>query len=437
VWDVAVAGFIGELMSDRRVLFVGKFPPWQGGTSVHGWEAACAFAKEGYKIHVITLRPQFNSGLGTKFNEEDINTVNGIANLTVTYIPVGEQSVATLIGDAAFSLLFGEIIRVLKHDHFDLAIGWYFEPFGMATAIACTYKNVPFFLRHAGSDLFRLTESEQLAAAFSQAFATCETLFTNNNNKHLELISRIDLPTNKIIHLKGNKLPDYWQDIKQVNNESLASNTKITFMIYGKISPYKGVVELLEVINKLESIGEDTQLLYLAAGSPESVKNIEKFLKSKLNNPLRIDVQSAVAPWQVPKVVQNTDFICILENNFPILIHSPIVLREALASGKVLIVSREIVERSAFGKCLIDEKNCLIIDDVHDSEKFLQKIIKAVKNRETRTSFAYLSKKLSEFIEDSFVCRHPMVEAVETCLGWKTLQRELETVQEDPRALIS
>lgn len=402
-------------MSNKKVLFITKFPPWQGGTATHALTAALAFLHEGYETQVLTLEPRAEIGLTHDLDDFDKSRLEG---LSITRLPLNNQKVGTLVGDAAFSLLLGEAISNIKSNNIDFVIGWYFEPFGMAAAIASKISKIPCFLRHAGSDLDRLTENPSLSSAYSSAFSECEAIFSNTSNSGvMERIERLGLPMSKILNLPGAKLPSYFTEHK---SKAIAKEgeEQIRFLIYGKISPYKGVDELVGVVGRLNSIGIKSRLINVAAGDHQSFLRKKTRYCEILDDASSLEMLRSVSPWRIPELMAACDFICVLENNFPIEIHSGMILREALSSGKVVIISRAIVNRSPFHESLCDGLNCIIIDDVQDIEAFANKVFLIAKDEARRRSIGYLSLKLSNFIEGMFPERHPMVQAVEERLGW-------------------
>ena len=412
-----VAESTGEPMRNRKILFISKFPPWQGGTATHALTAALAFNKEGYETHVLTLDPGHNSGLCHHLDDTESQWLEGIS---VTRLTMNEHRVATLVGDAAFSLLLGEAIAIIKSNRIDVVVGWYFDPFCVAAATISKYFQIPCFLRHAGSDLDRLTESPATCNAYHILFRECEAIFTNTNNKKImDRISRLNMPMESVINLGGAKLPDYYSNSKLKEKRDNNIKSSIQFLIYGKISPFKGAEELAKVIKSLIDMGLPSRLVNLAAGSSKLFQEQRDKISIILDKKNSFDILPPVAPWKVPEIMRECDFICILENKFPIDIHSGIILREALSSGKVVIISRDVVDKSAFHDSLCDGINCIIIDDVQDIDSFSKKVYLIARDERRRNSISYLGLKLSNFIENNFPSRHPMITEIENRLDWR------------------
>jgi hypothetical protein len=58
-------------------------------------------------------------------------------------------------------------------------------------------------------------------------------------------------------------------------------------------------------------------------------------------------------PWRVPGFLRSLDIVFYLENRFPIQFHSPILVREILASGACLVCSREVADKLPYRQNLV------------------------------------------------------------------------------------
>src|SRR5262249_21313179 len=76
------------------------------------------------------------------------------------YIPLNNPSVTRLAGIAT------DLIRAQQCD---VIFAYYLEPYGLAAHLASLWTGVPYVLKHAGSDLYRLAPIEELHSSYTEA----------------------------------------------------------------------------------------------------------------------------------------------------------------------------------------------------------------------------------------------------------------------------
>src|SRR5262249_33854397 len=116
------------------------------------------------------------------------------------------------------------------------------------------------------------------------------------------------------------------------------------FGIYGKIGAAKGSFALLEAMARLKSDGVNAGLVALAHGLPPIEKQFrERAVALDLED--RVLQLPFVPHWRVPEFLRGCRAVCCLEQEFPIVFHTPIVAREVLLAGSCLVASTEILRK--------------------------------------------------------------------------------------------
>jgi hypothetical protein len=137
------------------------------------------------------------------------------------------------------------------------------------------------------------------------------------------------------------------------------------FGICGKLGKYKGSFALLAALRGLKRAGLDVGLVALAHGSAA----VERDFRARARKLGLVDrvLQIPFLPhWRVPEVLRGCVAVCCLEQNFPIVFHSPIIPREVLLCGACLVGSTEVIRKLPGHERLVNGYTCVAIEDVND-----------------------------------------------------------------------
>ena len=139
------------------------------------------------------------------------------------------------------------------------------------------------------------------------------------------------------------------------------------FGIYGKLGETKGSFALLAAMQRLKQAGIEVGLVALAHGWPA----IESRFRSRVEELGLADriLQIPFLPhWRVPEFLRSCLAVCCLEQDFPIVFHTPVIALEVLMCGACLVGSTEVIRKLPDHVRLPDRYGCVAIDDVHDIE---------------------------------------------------------------------
>jgi hypothetical protein len=376
-----------------KVCVIGKVPPFQGGTSSSTFEACLSLAGSGHQVDIVTLHPsEIPSGMRQNFwasDKEYIETLDGI-NVHFTE-PLGGLRHFPF-SEVYLSRLLGKVVEVCRSRTPDAIIGWYFEPFALAAALAGKLLDIPVFLRSAGSDLGRLSMHPNLAVAYGAAFEDCGVLCPPNDAVVKEWL-RLGISEERLVRITTPPLPEYFRGRQKLEEKAPASIQSIwpkkseytlkpsrtgvfRLCIYGKIGRSKGTLPLLKAVKRLANDGFPIELFQICAGETEQVERyISTLNEMGLGNVLT--VFGPISPWSIPDFIDVSDAVLFLENNFDIPFHSPRIIREVLARYKPLICTEEAVNGAGWMGGLVNKKNVMTIEgndlanEIYDGVSFL------------------------------------------------------------------
>ena len=374
-----------------RVLLIGKFPPIEGGVSAQTFWLARALARQGHSVDVVTnaaeVEPtlcQFHDGADAAWLEV---TEPGLVRVHRTtpvaqdsYIPFARPFVTTL---------FGLSLSVVGKYGCDVIFSWYFEPYGITAAMVAQSTGLPFFVRHAGSDLGRLSTNPDLATAYRWMLSKATGLLVTNEfelEKQLGSVktprvrlarpalpevfdSRPDpLDIGELLRAAGSwferaGLPDPMiRQLHEINEKSFPANS-FTVGVYGKVGATKGSFDLVGALTRLAQTGTEFSFVSMSCGQLGTrARYYETILvNSTLKN--RTWILPPIAPWRVPAFLARCDAIAFLERRFSIKFHGPLIPLEVLSSGTCLICSNEIAAKPFYQGNLINDRNVVVVAD--------------------------------------------------------------------------
>jgi glycosyltransferase involved in cell wall biosynthesis len=379
-----------------RICFIGKHPPIQGGVSRENFWASYALAQEGFDVHVVTnaeeVEYQFRTLQHSKFA---LSMANALAqakgSLTIhstshsrrhSYIPWTNPFVTKL------ATLATEVIEAYDCD---LIYSYYFEPYALAAKLASQWTHIPYGIRHAGSDVGRLLQCQDLRIAYERTIQSADYVFAARSTFRRFLQLGIDfdklyfpvrdnLPTeyfhpfatpldiNELREIACSTLPESWyHGVFHKLLHKTFDPALPTIGIYGKVGEVKGSFDLLRALSKLRSAGMHFNFLALTQGHPQSVLDFARGLEEHHMEEVTW-LLPFIPHWCIPQFIRACTAICFLERDFPIKIHQPTVPREVFACGTCLVLSHEIANKQLYNKKLQNGTNVLLVDPLNIDE---------------------------------------------------------------------
>lgn len=379
-----------------RICLVGKYPPIQGGVSAQTHWLAATLAARGHSVQVVTNADEVRHGFHQCLLEEDRERLSGghggnsvqVHNTTSvpvhSYLPWAPPFVTQL---------FGLTLSVVREFNCDIIFGWYFEPYGFVAAMVGAVTGRSVVLRHAGSDIGRLTQHPDLTRSYHWMLKQACAVLSGRQAR--EMLRALDVPEGRMVHVSASRLPDYFLraspplDLEKYTSlvpawfghygltESLLTQIcelgtrplepgRLTIGVYGKIGETKGSYDLLSALRRLVTRGFPFNFLCIPCGTPQRIMEYVTALTEDKLLARRTRFLPPLPPWRIPAFLRCCDIVCFLERDFSIKIHRPVVPREILSSGACLVVSEEIASKQLFSQNLVDGKNVIVIPDPKD-----------------------------------------------------------------------
>ena len=420
-----------------RILVIGKYPPILGGVSSQTYFTCKSLAERGHQVYIVTngleCEPSLRSCPLANRNGDSVSSANpcvidisALANFA--YVPWASPFLSRIIGAS---------LRVVREESIDLIVGWYFEPFGLAAAIVGAVSGVPYLLRHAGSDLGKLSKNADLCESYRFATAGAAAMITSGGSSEVldKLVNILGAKPERVVTLHNCQLPSEFRRSRQncsgtapkvnslINRVTwfedlqLEDDTKSwlkqthsnyrqglpTIAIFGKVGKTKGTWDLISALENLpDSIAYN--FVCMSGGKPDDYGQFAKRLQDTSRLCSRVVVLPPCPPWLVGEMLASVDAVCCLEYNFPVSIHAPRIPREVLASGACLVISSEIADKQPYGNSLVHGKNCYIVKNPGDLDELTNVLASVLTQQENLRIVAkhgwYLSKTCESFMHE-------------------------------------
>jgi glycosyltransferase involved in cell wall biosynthesis len=383
-----------------KICIMGKFPPIQGGVSMRTYWAAHALAQRGHEVHVVTnakeVRPPFRMHMRPQ-DWARCEARYGAGSVTVHWTDPVDRSQSFIPMAAPFVTKLTTIAaRVHSERQLDVIYSHYLEPYGVAAHLAAQMTGVPHVARMAGSDAGRLWRHPQLEMLYDHVLRSAEMVIAAGTVA--ERAARRGVDPSRIVFGGGFVVPDdvFAPDGPALDLAALRAEVqsdpdlrdllwgdfagdKPYFGVCGKLGESKGSFALLAAMHRLKRSGLDVGLVALAQGQP-SVQKQFRARARKLGLLDRVLQIPFLPHWRVPEFLRGCIAVCCLEQDFPIVFHSPIIPREVLLCGACLVGSTEVIRKlPAYGQ-LVHGYGCVAIEDVNDVEALSERLAAIVRD---------------------------------------------------------
>jgi glycosyltransferase involved in cell wall biosynthesis len=377
-----------------RICIIGKFPPIEGGVSTRTYWTAHGLAERGHEVHVVTNAKEVGAPFRMHMRHADWQRCEagyGRGSVSVhwtdpvdrsqSYIPMASPFVTKLAALAA------EAHAQLP---FDVILSHYLEPYGVAAHLAAEITGAPHIARTAGSDAGRLWRHPQFARLYDHVLRSAEIVIAAGAVAERAVAHGVDaariafggtyIVPQDVFTPEGPSLEvaefcaEAGQDPElrdQLWGELPAG--MVCLGVYGKLGESKGSFALLSALQRLKAERLDVGLLAMAHGRPAVERRFRACVR-RLGLEDRVLQIPFLPNWRVPEFLRGCLAVCVLEQDFPIALHSPVLAREVLLTGSCLVASAEMVRKLPAHARLPDGYGCVAIANVNDVDELSRRL---------------------------------------------------------------
>ncbi|MDB5187848.1 MAG: hypothetical protein JWO50_368 [Candidatus Kaiserbacteria bacterium] len=320
-----------------KILIIGKYPPIEGGVSAHTYWLARSLGEKGHEVMVVTnawrveeeYRAQFDrksQKVRSEYLPKNV-TLYGFDDAMPGHIPYSEAYVTRLVNKA---------LQAIEKQGADVVYVHYLEPYGTAALLLKKLTGVPYVIRHAGSDIYRLLKSPDLSLVLGRVLLNADrVLLTPSLHR---MADTMGISSRRVGSLPLRAMPPSFSQVGPRYDFNFTLNDDSPIIGYlGKAAKLKGLEEILEVC---AATHPKVRLVLFTNGTL-----LPRLKEIVANDPWlseHVRFFPFVPPWEVPSILRSLDGLLHLENRFPIPIHSPQQPYEAILCGTPLILSEEM-----------------------------------------------------------------------------------------------
>jgi glycosyltransferase involved in cell wall biosynthesis len=399
-----------------RICIIGKFPPIEGGVSVRTYWSAHDLAARGHEVHVVTnakeARPPFRMHMRRQdwkrcemANAASQPGAASPGSVTVHWTdPVDSSQFYIPMASPFVSKLAATAAQVHSERPFDVIYSHYLEPYGVAGHLAAEIAGVPHVVSMAGSDSGRLWHHPQFEALYDHVLRSAATVIATGMvagraikrgvrperiaaGGILEVPEDLFCPDGPVLDLAAlRREVELAPDVREMLWGAFAGGLPY-FGIYGKLGDSKGSFALLAAMQRLKQAGLEVGLVAMAHGWP-ALESKFRAQAEELGLTDRILQIPFLPHWRVPEFLRSCLAVCCLEQDFPIVFHTPVIAREVLMCGACLVGSTEVIRKLPDYARVPDGYGCVAIEDVQDIEALSARLAAIVEDPEPIASVA-------------------------------------------------
>ena len=299
-----------------NLLYIGKYPPLEGGVGAAAFWRIKELRARGYNIDILTAKNKSEIYV-SEFNTDD-QKYHLIQSKSCWHIPYSPLLLERMVS-------YG--LKLVSNNKFDCIEGNYIFPFGIAAWMLSKITGIPFVLRHAGSDIWRVYNPE-LEDIFKQIIKDTTRIITYEES--LPFWNALNTPKGKLFISK------HYAPSKEFWNAGCLKQEKAVF--FHKLTPKWNWAQLDFFGSKLKQQGYKGYVeCYCVGESDEMFMNVKKvFGKYGLS----AHFHEFVSPDRVPNILKDTKYILVsnVPSNIP---EMPNLLFEGLASGCNVLLDSE------------------------------------------------------------------------------------------------
>jgi hypothetical protein len=324
-----------------RILMIVKYLPIQGGVSIQNYWLAQTLAELGHDVVVLTNADEVEDEYRIHLNEDDTSKLagfrktNSIRVVSTTfdpnefYIPFSQPFSSKLLS------LGLEIVQDFQPD---FIYAHYVEPYGVVAMNLSALTGVPYTIKHAGSDLGKLSKLPQLKSLHEIVYRNA--MLVASQGKHRSYFQGIGVPEEKMTVLGFKPWP---ADVFRTTGAPVSDGV-CKLLIYGKTGRTKGTDQLLDALDAYD-VQKPRIKVSAYWGGKHFDRYLEKITSLQLIERGLLDLHPYVPHWKIARAISESHAVLYLENNFKISIHGPGIPFEVLGSGRRLITTEEIADK--------------------------------------------------------------------------------------------
>ena len=326
----------------KKIAFLGKYYPLEGGNASRTYWLARGLARSGHEVHIIADRPEAGKEYASQGEDKPSEKLpNFFVHRPVYEIPwhipeSDEQSLA----------LLDLTLDVIRKNDIEILDTGYLAPYGMIGHLAKRITGVKHVVRHGVSDVEDFLKEGVLNALIQGAIKSADAVITDERYADLfkSLSSKTHVQYPYVVDTQAFAIP-------------YAGGERKHLAYAGKINYYWDRKGLRQISDHMHNLVDryDCTCVCQGIGLQEIQKALGKNTISEYAWP------GFMAPWEMPHFLSKVDALFVFEKPAP---HSPVsnLAMEALCAGVGIITNYTGFKKDYENIISINDNQVLVIN---------------------------------------------------------------------------
>jgi hypothetical protein len=371
------------MLEVMRIAFISRYPPNPGGTASQAAVLIHGLAVRGVEIDVFFIDDDVNN----IFTEQPYLNHRNIRYVVIegSYFKSKPPNIFYI------DKIYLEILRMNRERSYDLIDSWYIWPYSIAACMASRALNIPFLIRHSGSDIGFWIKKEETASLMVDALISASKVVT----------FAPFLPSIKSFGVKKESL--FLNKKESIDTEIFNPNVKkievlknFSIPIVSFLSEPSSAKGFDNLIHCLKKVSGDYIFIFLGDAKSYHIKMLNDFNISYLSIP-------RVPFFDIPRVIASSSIVVCPESDFHVF-RAPRIGREVMSTGRPLLISEDIALKWPY--FLANKKGALAVSDFTNFSKSAKIISSILFNKEKQREISRRAHCFSQQLENfnDYIC---------------------------------
>jgi glycosyltransferase involved in cell wall biosynthesis len=319
-----------------KIVILGKFPPTCGQVSTLNLWLAAGLADKGAEVVVCTdahyprkqsVRAPCDTESAEVLNElpHGVSVVYALHLANSIFLPFSELGYVSYLAETRKAVLAFQPDMIFSH---------YLEPYALAGCHIAKELDIPHVVTHAGSDIVRLCESENLRTLYRSILKDVN-YFVPKSQIAKDIFSD-SCSTRSVSPYLPN--PRYFNSSNKIDNVNSDNQDEPIFGFYGKFVYGKKLDDIILAFRHYRQTHGKGRLLFIGGEIGGKFK-LSDFVDASLDE--SIEIRPFIPGWEVPQLLNSLSCLIYTKSGYMVTQHAAIILREAVACKTPVISTQE------------------------------------------------------------------------------------------------
>lgn len=320
-----------------KIVILGKFPPTCGQVSTLNLWLAAGLADKGAEVVVCTDAHYPNKqSVQATCDTESTEFLDKLLSfgVSVVYARHLSNSVFLPFSELGYVSYLAEARKTVLAFQPDVIFSHYLEPYALVGCHISKELDIPHVVTHAGSDIVRLCESEDLRTLYRSILKDV-SYFVPKSQIAKNIFSESCSTYNVSPYLPN---PRHFNSSNKIDNANSGDQDEPIFGFYGKFVYGKKLDDIIHAFRHYRETHSKGRLLLIGGeiGGKFKLSDFDDISRDEA-----IEIRPFIPNWEVPQLLNSLSCLIYTKSGYMVAQHAAIILREAVACKTPVIATQE------------------------------------------------------------------------------------------------